>query len=63
MIHSTSSTVLARVQAFLPAISASNEALSQAKPEDIDIENVPEGEEQYIEMVCPIALLSTSLVH
>ncbi|KAF8558706.1 hypothetical protein OG21DRAFT_1493574 [Imleria badia] len=47
--------LLARVQAFLPAISASNEALSQQNPEDVDIENVPEDEERYIEMVRPIS--------
>ncbi|KIJ20468.1 hypothetical protein PAXINDRAFT_166519 [Paxillus involutus ATCC 200175] len=44
------SELLARVQAFLPTIEASNEALAQKNPEDIDIENVAEHEEQYIEM-------------
>ena len=48
-------TVLARIKAFLPAISASNESLSQQKPEDIDMENVAEDEEQYIEMVRTVA--------
>ena len=46
--------MLARIEAFLPAISASNEALSRQNPEDVDIENVPEDEERYIEMVRPI---------
>ncbi|KAF8138772.1 hypothetical protein EV363DRAFT_1314739, partial [Boletus edulis] len=50
MIHSTSPTVLERVQAFLPAIATSNEALSRQNPEDINIENIPEDEERYIEM-------------
>ncbi|KAF8838641.1 hypothetical protein BDN67DRAFT_971286 [Paxillus ammoniavirescens] len=44
------SELLARVQAFLPTIEASNEALAQKNPEDIDIENVAEHEERYIEM-------------
>jgi hypothetical protein len=42
--------LLSRVQAFLPAISAANEALSQRNPADIDIENVAGDEAQYIEM-------------
>ncbi|KIK98215.1 hypothetical protein PAXRUDRAFT_134694 [Paxillus rubicundulus Ve08.2h10] len=42
--------LLARVQAFLPAIEASNEALTRSNPEDIDIENVAEHEGHYIEM-------------
>ncbi|KAI6130258.1 hypothetical protein EDD16DRAFT_1700773 [Pisolithus croceorrhizus] len=42
--------LLSRVQAFLPAIHASNEALAQRNPEDLDIENVGEDEEHYIEM-------------
>ncbi|KAI6024453.1 hypothetical protein EDC04DRAFT_3066703, partial [Pisolithus marmoratus] len=44
------SELLSRVQAFLPAIHASNEALAQQNPENLDIENIGEGEEQYIEM-------------
>ncbi|KAH0840186.1 hypothetical protein J3R83DRAFT_1181 [Lanmaoa asiatica] len=42
--------LLARIKAFLPAISASNETLSRERPEDINIENVREDEEEYIEM-------------
>ncbi|KAF9238843.1 hypothetical protein BU15DRAFT_75064 [Melanogaster broomeanus] len=42
--------LLARVQAFLPAIQASNAALAGENPEDVDIENLREDEEQYIEM-------------
>ncbi|KAG8218912.1 hypothetical protein J3R82DRAFT_4595 [Butyriboletus roseoflavus] len=49
--------LLARIKAFLPAISASNEALSQQKPEDVDIENVAEDEEQYIEMNLGLGVL------
>lgn len=42
--------LLSRVQAFLPTIHASNEALAQQNPEDLDIENIGEDEEHYIEM-------------
>ena len=47
-------TVLSRVQAFLPQIADSNDALSQRAQEDpssVDIEHVEEGAERYIEMV------------
>ncbi|KIJ69886.1 hypothetical protein HYDPIDRAFT_104540 [Hydnomerulius pinastri MD-312] len=44
------SELLSRIEAFLPAIQASNEALAQENPENLDIENVGEDEEQYIEM-------------
>jgi Domain of unknown function (DUF4598) len=46
--------VLARVQAFLPQLEASNAILTQrvqTDPKSVDIENIEEGEEQYIEMV------------
>lgn len=46
--------VLSRVQAFLPQLEASNALLSQRAQEDpdsINIEHIPEGMEQYIEMV------------
>jgi hypothetical protein len=46
--------VLTRVQAFLPQMEASNTLLSQRMQEDpssVDIEHVPEGMDQYIEMV------------
>ncbi|KAI6152304.1 hypothetical protein BKA82DRAFT_4109699 [Pisolithus tinctorius] len=42
--------LLSRVQAFLPALRESNEALAQQNPEDLDIENIGKDEEQYIEM-------------
>jgi len=42
--------LLARVQAFLPRMEASNAILSQADPKSIDIEHVPETDDQYIEM-------------
>ncbi|KAG5642179.1 hypothetical protein DXG03_003442 [Asterophora parasitica] len=47
------SDLLSRVQAFLPQIEASNAALQQRldnDPSSIDIENVEDGAEQYIEM-------------
>ena len=43
--------VLARVRAFLPQMEASNAVLSQAEPKSVDIENVTEADQQYIEMV------------
>ena len=46
--------VLSRVQAFLPQMEASNAVLAQkvqADPASVDIENIAEGAEQYIEMV------------
>lgn len=44
--------MLSRLQAFLPQIASANEALASRAPEDVDIENVGEGESQYVEMVC-----------
>ncbi|KAA1479442.1 hypothetical protein DENSPDRAFT_750275, partial [Dentipellis sp. KUC8613] len=44
------SDLLARVQAFLPAFEASNAELAQKDPQSLDIENIGEDEEQYIEM-------------
>lgn len=52
--------VLSRVQAFLPQLEASNEILAQRAREDpnsIDIEHIPDGVDQYIEMVCLIFYL------
>lgn len=48
-------SVLSRVQAFLPELAASNADLarrSQQDPRSVDIENVDSTEERYIEMVC-----------
>ncbi|KJA16415.1 hypothetical protein HYPSUDRAFT_147737 [Hypholoma sublateritium FD-334 SS-4] len=45
--------LLSRVQAFLPQLEASNALLSQRAQEDpdsINIEHIPKGMEQYIEM-------------
>ncbi|KIJ94530.1 hypothetical protein K443DRAFT_35520, partial [Laccaria amethystina LaAM-08-1] len=47
------SELLSRVQAFLPQIADSNNALSQRAQEDpgsVDIEHIEEGAERYIEM-------------
>ena len=47
-------SVLSRVQAFLPQLEASNAILAQRAREDpnsIDIEHIPDGIDQYIEMV------------
>lgn len=45
------STVLDRVRNFLPQLADGNAALSQQPQEMLDIENVGEDQEQYIEMV------------
>jgi len=42
------------VQAFLPQLEASNSLLAQrmeVDPSSVDIEHIPEGIDQYIEMV------------
>ncbi len=43
--------VLSRVQAFLPQIQQANEQLQSKDVSKLNIENVNENEEQYIEMV------------
>jgi hypothetical protein len=56
-------TVLSRVQAFLPALQASNALLvqrAQADPKSVDIEHIEEGMEQYIEMVRSLLSLDWS---
>lgn len=45
------SLVLSRVQAFLPQLKSANEQLKAVDPKKLDIENVDEESEQYIEMV------------
>ncbi|KAF8138067.1 hypothetical protein K438DRAFT_1880752 [Mycena galopus ATCC 62051] len=45
----SSSDLLARVQAFLPQIQASNAALAEKDPHSLDIENV-DGDEKIIQM-------------
>ncbi|GAA5801694.1 hypothetical protein EDC94DRAFT_611184 [Helicostylum pulchrum] len=44
------SDILSRVQAFLPQLKSANEQLKAADPKKLDIENVDEESEQYIEM-------------
>ncbi|KAL4076254.1 hypothetical protein V8B97DRAFT_40395 [Scleroderma yunnanense] len=51
--------LLARVQAFLPAIHASNEALVQKNQDEVNVENVEEDEEQYIEMNLGLGVFET----
>jgi hypothetical protein len=43
--------VLARVQAFLPQIEASNAALEEKDPHSLNIENT-DGDDKVIQMVC-----------
>ncbi|KAI9301456.1 hypothetical protein BJ944DRAFT_4353 [Cunninghamella echinulata] len=42
--------ILSRVQAFLPQIQQANQQLNTMDPKDLDIENVQEDKDQYIEM-------------
>lgn len=47
-------SVISRVQAFLPQLEASNTLLAQRmkeNPTSVDIEHISEGMDQYIEMV------------
>ncbi|KAG1492430.1 hypothetical protein G6F47_008215 [Rhizopus delemar] len=46
----SSSDILSRVQAFLPQIQQANEQLQSEDVSKLNIENVNENEEQYIEM-------------
>lgn len=43
--------VLSRVQAFLPQLKSANEELSKADPSKLNIENLEDEDERYIEMV------------
>ncbi|KIM63679.1 hypothetical protein SCLCIDRAFT_1214068 [Scleroderma citrinum Foug A] len=51
--------LLARVQSFLPAIHASNEALAQKSRDEVNVENVEEDEELYIEMNLGLGVFET----
>lgn len=51
--------LLARVQAFLPAIHASNEALAQKSRDEVNVENVEDDEELYIEMNLGLGVFET----
>ena len=42
--------VLARLESFLPELRASNQALEQSKPEQLDIEVLTDPEAPHIEM-------------
>ncbi|ORY97386.1 hypothetical protein BCR43DRAFT_489686 [Syncephalastrum racemosum] len=51
------SDILSRVQAFLPQMQQANQSLERADPAALDIENVDEDEEQYIEMNLGLGVL------
>jgi hypothetical protein len=53
----SNSDILSRVQAFLPQMQQANESLERADPAALDIENVNEDEEQYIEMNLGLGVL------
>ncbi|KAL1926785.1 hypothetical protein VTP01DRAFT_5431 [Rhizomucor pusillus] len=44
------SDILSRVQAFLPQLKSANEELSKADPSKLNIENLEDEDERYIEM-------------
>lgn len=51
-----SMAVLARIQDFLPRLKEENDSLAQRirdNPSSVDIENIEEDAEQYIEMASP----------
>jgi len=47
----TNLSVLDRVRQFLPQLAESNAALSNNDQHELDIENIPDGDSYYIEMV------------
>ena len=47
----TKLSVLDRVRQFLPQLAESNAALSSSDRHELDIENIPDGDSYYIEMV------------
>ncbi|KAG2369796.1 hypothetical protein BDR07DRAFT_1219249, partial [Suillus spraguei] len=58
------SELLARIQAFLPRLKEENDSLAQRirdNPSSVDIENVEEDAEQYIEMNLGLGVLETRL--
>jgi hypothetical protein len=57
-------SVLSRIQNFLPQMEASNALLEQrlqADPKEVDMENIAEEEERYIEMVSCTTLVITDV--
>jgi len=63
----TEPSVLDRVRQFLPQLAQSNASLSNRDQQELDIENVSDGDSYYIEMVwtlvaiLPLAYLSQNL--
>ncbi|KAG1474694.1 hypothetical protein G6F56_000203 [Rhizopus delemar] len=56
---STSSDILSRVQAFLPQIQQANEKLQNEDTSKLNIEDVDENAEQYIEMNLGLGVYDT----
>lgn len=50
-------SVLSRLQNFLPLMASANELLAAQDADELDIENVGDEEEQYVEMVSLAASL------
>ncbi|KAI8097731.1 uncharacterized protein BX664DRAFT_327128 [Halteromyces radiatus] len=51
--------ILSRVQSFLPQLQAANQQLQSADLADLDIENVKDDSEQYIEMNLGLGVYET----
>ncbi|ORZ19504.1 hypothetical protein BCR42DRAFT_409901 [Absidia repens] len=51
--------ILSRVQSFLPQLQAANQQLDAVDPAKLDIENVDEDSEQYIEMNLGLGVYDT----
>ncbi|CAO3592787.1 unnamed protein product [Absidia cylindrospora] len=58
-INPTMTVILSRVQSFLPQLQAANQQLDAVDPSKLDIENVDEDSEQYIEMNLGLGVYDT----
>lgn len=59
----TKLSVLDRVRQFIPQLAESNAALSSSDQHELDIENIPDGDSYYIEMVRGIPVSISALAY
>lgn len=59
----TNLSVLDRVRQFLPQLAESNASLSSRDQHEVDMENVPDGDSYYIEMVHGIPVSISALAY